>query len=405
MNEIIQRASNAFSGLPLPLNNSQTTFRRCLARPRTKNQGHFTVCSDPYCEPPRNQSKDTRVECIEFILPRCCESLSSNQAAARKLTVSEAAQSNENLDWIFELVNQFPKVIVSVHYKCAWCFPASLHGTLNSKDRRVLALQRAARSASSLVAPFCSTKGSQKWRLFACPGPAQRIREIASFDDESTGNTKEIGAYLRHAINRREEGYADFSVFIHSDPAPHLGTGLLFTRFLLWAHGAVASPADVPFLQINYRYKRWSPRKNLECAWNTVFPGSLWNESIYDVSLAAAAQFVVNRESLQLRDPAVFERVLGLPGCRDCKSQRTQPLGASLELMPSCSIRFNADWSQSSNYAANIEQLWGFIFPVAIEPGQETSISKGDAARPSAGRFSVPPSASDPRLRTFLSRV
>ena len=291
MNELIQRALNASDVLMLPLNTQETTFQRCIDSSKKKVQDSSSNCSEPYCSPTQTQPVDTSVECIEFILPRCCENLYP-KPVPRKLTISEAAQRKENLDWVFELVTHFPKVIVSIHYKCAWCFPDDLFGTLNSKDRRTFAMQRNYRSNSSAVVPFCSSEWSEQLRSYACPSRAQRIREVASFDDESTGNTKETGAFLRHAMNRRAEGYADFSVFVHASPAPHLGTGLFFTRFLLWAHSALASTADVPFLQINYRYKDWPPRKNVDCAWNTIFPESPWDDRIYDVSLTAAAQFV-----------------------------------------------------------------------------------------------------------------
>jgi hypothetical protein len=399
MNELIQRALNASDVLMLPLNTQETTFQRCIDSSKKKVQDSSSNCSEPYCSPTQTQPVDTSVECIEFILPRCCENLYP-KPVPRKLTISEAAQRKENLDWVFELVTHFPKVIVSIHYKCAWCFPDDLFGTLNSKDRRTFAMQRNYRSNSSAVVPFCSSEWSEQLRSYACPSRAQRIREVASFDDESTGNTKETGAFLRHAMNRRAEGYADFSVFVHASPAPHLGTGLFFTRFLLWAHSALASTADVPFLQINYRYKDWPPRKNVDCAWNTIFPESPWDDRIYDVSLTAAAQFVVNRPTILLRDPAVYERVLGLPACRDCKSVRN-----GSQLMSSCSIRFNADWSQSANYASTIEQLWGFIFPVAIKIGkQEGAPDAGEKTGklPNVDRFGVPSSVKDPRLTKFL---
>jgi len=398
MNQIIQRTLNATDMSLLLVDSQEATFRRCIEKRYTEDS--FSYCSEPYCASTQNQSVNTGVNCIEFILPRCCENLFLN-SKTRRLTVSEAAQRKENLGWVFELVTHFPKVIVSIHYKCAWCFPDSLYNTLSLKDRHTFVAQRKLRKISSTVVPFCSPEWSKQLMSYACPGTGQRIREVASFDDESTGNTKENGAFLRHAINRRSEGYADFSVFVHASPAPHLGTGLLFTRFLLWTHSAAASAEDVPFLQINYRYKDWQPRKNVDCAWSTIFPDSPWDASAYDISLTAAAQFVVNRATLQLRDPAVYERALGLPGCRDCKSVRDGSL-----LMPSCSIRFDADWSQAANYASTIEQLWGFIFPVAIRlDGQEEvhhHTKKNTTRSNKTKRFGVPTSAKDPRLTRFL---
>ena len=148
--------------------------------------------------------------------------------AARRLTSGEPQQQTASLTWIYDLVEYFPRVVVTVMYKCSWCFPASPVPTLSAEDRALRERHRSGRRGNDAVDP------DDPGVVSLCPGPPGhpfgtdlakcrgRIREVASFDSCASGNTKEIGAFLRHMLARNASGtLAAQTLLLHSSPGDH----------------------------------------------------------------------------------------------------------------------------------------------------------------------------------------
>lgn len=132
------------------------------------------------------------------------------------------------MTWVYDLVEAFPRVVVTVMYKCSWCFPASLVPALSADDRALRERHRRGRRGKDAVDP------DDPGVVPLCPGPPGhpfgtdlakcrgRIREVASFDSCSSGNTKEIGAFLRHMLARNASGtLAAQTLLLHSSPGDH----------------------------------------------------------------------------------------------------------------------------------------------------------------------------------------
>ena len=186
------------------------------------------------------------IECVEVVVPRCCEHRQHEKDPdparlrtsrrpprdvghrARRLTSGEPQQQTASLTWIYDLVEYFPRVVVTVMYKCSWCFPASLVPTLSAEDRALRERHRSGRRGNDAVDP------DDPGVVSLCPGPPGhpfgtdlakcrgRIREVASFDSCASGNTKEIGAFLRHMLARNASGtLAAQTLLLHSSPGDH----------------------------------------------------------------------------------------------------------------------------------------------------------------------------------------
>lgn len=87
------------------------------------------------------------------------------------------------------MLQKMPRVIVSIYYKCAWCWPDDSMELLGPRDRDLVMRQRHAMGSVHEETSLLCPKPYPPKLAGLCES---RIREIPAFDDDSTGNTKVI---------------------------------------------------------------------------------------------------------------------------------------------------------------------------------------------------------------------
>ena len=308
---------------------------------------------------------------------------------------------------------------MTVYYKCAWCFPSALVPELDKDARAVYERQKRSRGESDNGVVSLCPPPPNRAGMFGVAGCRSRLREVAAFDTCSTGNTKEIGAYMNHVLLRRNS-LADQTIFVHGIPGVHFlqyerHTMKAFVTALLYTH-QIPPPPPVPFLHLNMQmnkpdhgYRHWRPRQGIKVLlpshlpfsshpshvllysprvstleppfahqdwWRAVFNGENFDANRTDLSSYVAAQFMVSRAAILRRPREAYLGVLGMMGCK------LLPVTKPLKCFTCDDDDVTARWPQIhekgvTKYDGVAEQAWGFVFGAGVqEEGSRARVPK-----------------------------